>query len=48
MKKLVEQARVGGERFRCDDCHLNTDNYAQLGTGADEKFRRLLAAAGVK
>jgi hypothetical protein len=48
MKNLITQARAGGASFRCDDCHLNTDNYAQLGTGVDEKFRRLLAAAGVK
>ena len=48
MKTLVTQSRANGVPFQCDDCHVNTDTFSQLGPGANEKFNRLLTAAGAK
>jgi hypothetical protein len=45
MKTLLKDARNGGLRFDCDDCHINEEDYAQLAQGTDEKFAKLLAAA---
>ena len=44
MKLLVKQARAGGARFHCDDCHSDSDRFDRLLPEAKQNFARLLAA----
>ena len=45
MKDLAKRARAGGKKFECDDCHKDDVKY-ELTSGARDKFKELLAAAG--
>lgn len=44
MKEMVKQAKANGERFACDSCHKDLDNY-ELTKNATEDFKKLEAAA---
>ena len=44
MRVLMKQARAGGARFTCDDCHTDGERYEQLSADARQNFAKLLAA----
>ncbi len=44
MKELVRDARKAGTKFECDDCHKTDADYSKLVDGAQDKFKKLLAA----
>jgi len=43
MKEMVKQAKVNGQKFTCDGCHKDLDNYA-LTQNATDEFKKLEAA----
>jgi hypothetical protein len=47
MKDMVKQAKVGGQKFTCDGCHKDLDNY-ELTKTATEDFKKLEAAQKTK
>jgi hypothetical protein len=47
MKDMVKQAKVGGQKFTCDGCHKDLDNY-ELTKNATEDFKKLEAAQKTK
>jgi hypothetical protein len=47
MKEMVKQAKVAGQKFTCDGCHKDLDNY-ELTKNAVEDFKKLEAVAKVK
>jgi hypothetical protein len=47
MKEMVKQAKANGQKFTCDGCHKDLDNYA-LTKNAVEDFRKLEIAARMK
>lgn len=47
MKEMVKQAKAGGQKFTCDGCHKDLDNY-ELTKSATDDFKKLEAAAKMK
>ena len=43
MKEMVKNAKTNGQRFTCDGCHKDLDNYALTKNG-QEDFKKLTAA----
>ena len=43
MKEMVKQAKAAGQKFTCDGCHKDLDNY-ELNKDATEEFKKLEAA----
>jgi hypothetical protein len=43
MKDMVKQAKNNGQKFTCDGCHKDLDNY-ELTKNATEDFKKLEAA----
>jgi hypothetical protein len=46
MKALITEGRGAGIRLACDDCHLDSADFARLSPEAPDKLRTLLAAIG--
>jgi hypothetical protein len=44
---MVKQAKANGQKFTCDGCHKDLDNYA-LTNNAVEDFKKLEAATKPK
>jgi hypothetical protein len=44
MKEMVKQAKTNGQKFTCDGCHKDLDNYA-LTQNAIDDFKKLEAAS---
>jgi hypothetical protein len=44
MKEMVKQAKASGQKFTCDGCHKDLDNY-ELTKNAVEDFKKLEAAS---
>jgi len=44
MKEMVKQAKAAGQKFTCDGCHKDLDNY-ELTKNANEDFKKLEAVA---
>jgi hypothetical protein len=44
MKEMVKQAKAAGQKFTCDGCHKDLDNY-ELTKNATEDFKKLEAVA---
>ena len=44
MKEMLRDGRRAGVKFECDDCHTSDEDYSKLANGAEDKFKRLLAA----
>ena len=47
MKEMVKQAKANGQKFTCDGCHKDLDNY-QLTKNAVDDFKKLEVAARMK
>jgi len=47
MKEMVKQAKTAGQKFTCDGCHKDLDNY-ELTKNAAEDFKKLEAASKIK
>jgi len=47
MKEMVKQAKASGQKFTCDGCHKDLDNY-ELTKRATDDFKKLEAAAKTK
>ena len=47
MKEMVKVAKGNGQKFTCDGCHKDLDNY-ELTKNATEDFKKLEAVAKVK
>ncbi|HMC95086.1 MAG TPA: hypothetical protein VKO16_10000 [Polyangia bacterium] len=47
MKEMVKQAKGNGQKFTCDGCHKDLDNY-ELTKTATEDFKKLEAAQKTK
>jgi hypothetical protein len=47
MKDMVKQAKGKGEKFTCDGCHKDLDNYA-LTTNANDDYKKLEAVVAKK
>jgi hypothetical protein len=47
MKEMVKQAKVAGQKFTCDGCHKDLDNY-ELTKNAAADFKKLEAASKIK
>ena len=44
MKEMVKQAKAAGQKFTCDGCHKDLDNY-ELTKNAVEDFKKLEAVS---
>lgn len=44
MKEMVKRAKAAGQKFTCDGCHKDLDNY-ELTKNAVEDFKKLEAVA---
>ena len=47
MKEMVSQAKAKGQKFTCEGCHKDLENYA-LKPNAPDDYQKLLAAIGKK
>jgi hypothetical protein len=47
MKEMVKQAKANGQKFTCDGCHKDLDNY-ELTKNGTEDYKKLEAASGIK
>ena len=47
MKDMVKQAKAAGQKFTCDGCHKDLDNY-ELTKNATDDFKKLEAASKIK
>jgi hypothetical protein len=47
MKEMVKQAKANGQKFTCDGCHKDLDNY-ELTKNGPEDYKKLEAASGIK
>jgi hypothetical protein len=47
MKEMVKQAKAAGQKFTCDGCHKDLDNY-ELTKNAVEDFKKLEVASKIK
>ena len=43
MKEMVKVAKANGQKFTCDGCHKDLDNYA-LSANATDEYKKLEAA----
>jgi hypothetical protein len=43
MKEMVKKAKANGQKFTCDGCHKDLDNYELTKNGQDD-FKKLVAA----
>ena len=43
MKEMVKKAKANGQKFTCEGCHKDLDNYALTKDG-QEDFKKLVAA----
>ncbi|MES1208096.1 MAG: hypothetical protein ABUS79_19350, partial [Pseudomonadota bacterium] len=43
MKEMVKKAKANGQKFTCDGCHKDLDNYA-LTKNANDDYKKLVAA----
>jgi hypothetical protein len=43
MKEMVKKAKANGQKFTCDGCHKDLDNYALTSNGQDD-YKKLEAA----
>jgi hypothetical protein len=43
MKEMVKKAKANGQKFTCDGCHKDLDDYA-LTKNAQDDYKKLLAA----
>jgi len=43
MKDMVKKAKANGQKFTCDGCHKDLDNYA-LTKNAEDDYKKLVAA----
>jgi len=43
MKEMVKKAKANGQKFTCEGCHKDLDNYALTKNG-QEDFKKLIAA----
>ena len=43
MKEMVKKAKANGQKFTCEGCHKDLDNYALTKSG-QEDFKKLVAA----
>ena len=43
MKEMVKKAKANGQKFTCENCHKDLDNYALTKNG-QEDFKKLIAA----
>jgi hypothetical protein len=43
MKEMVKKAKANGQKFTCEGCHKDLDNYALTKDG-QEDFKKLIAA----
>ncbi len=43
MKEMVKKAKAKGQKFTCEGCHKDLDNYALTKSGKDD-FKKLVAA----
>ena len=43
MKEMVKEAKAKGQKFTCDGCHKDLDNYA-LTKNAQDDYKKLVAA----
>ncbi len=43
MKDMVKKAKANGQKFTCEGCHKDLDNYALTKSG-QEDFKKLVAA----
>jgi hypothetical protein len=43
MKEMVKKAKANGQKFTCEGCHKDLDNYALTKNG-QEDFKKLVAA----
>jgi hypothetical protein len=44
MKEMLREGRRAGVKNECDDCHTTDEDYSKLAKGAEERFKKLLAA----
>lgn len=44
MKEMVKKAKANGQKFTCDGCHKDLDNFGLTANG-QEDFKKLLAVA---
>src|SRR3954466_10816843 len=47
MKEMVKQAKTAGQKFTCDGCHKDLDNYELTKNAADD-FKKLEAVSKIK
>jgi len=47
MKEMVKQAKASGQKFTCEGCHKDLDNF-ELTKNATEEFKKLEAVAKTK
>ena len=47
MKEMVKQAKASGQKFTCEGCHKDLDNF-ELTKNATEDFQKLEAVAKTK
>ena len=47
MKEMVKQAKAAGQKFTCDGCHKDLDNFELTKNAADD-FKKLEAVSKVK
>jgi hypothetical protein len=47
MKDMVKQAKAKGEKFTCDGCHKDLDNY-ELTKNANDDYKKLEAVVAKK
>ena len=47
MKQMVKAAKDKGQKFTCDGCHKDLDNYELTKNGAED-FKKLEAVTGMK
>ena len=47
MKEMVKEAKAGGQKFTCEGCHKDLDNF-ELTKNATEDFKKLEAVAKTK
>ena len=47
MKDMVKKAKAKGQKFTCDGCHKDLDNY-ELTKNANEDYKKLESVVGMK
>jgi hypothetical protein len=47
MKEMVKKAKASGQKFTCEGCHKDLDNY-ELTKNAEADYKKLEQASGIK